>query len=184
MVSPETATVTIAEFARLPDDDVTLELIDGRVVTMPEPGMRHARLQSRVSTLLENHLRSTEQGGAVLGESGFRTDPGAQTVRAPDVGFIGAARAAELGDEAGVPAGAPDLSVEILSPSDTHGETQAKAMMWLVAGSALVLVVDPEERSVTAYRGKDDIRIHVVGDSIDCTDVVPSWRPALDELFA
>ena len=46
----------------------------------------------------------------------------------------------------------PGLAVEVLSPDDRPGDVRAKVEEYLVRGVALVLVVHPDERSVTAHR--------------------------------
>ncbi len=79
--------------------------------------------------------------------------------------------------------GAPDLAVEVVSPNDTHAEVMERAPAWLGAGCRMVLVADPERRTVTIYRSRSDIRILTTEDSIDGADVVPGWGLPLVELF-
>jgi Uma2 family endonuclease len=78
----------------------------------------------------------------------------------------------------------PDLAVEVVSPNDTHTEVTEKALAWLEAGSHMVVVVDPSQRTATVYRSLEDIRILTEGDAIEGVDVVPGWKLPIVELFA
>jgi Uma2 family endonuclease len=69
--------------------------------------------------------------------SGFKLTANPDTVRAPDLAFISHARLPEP-EPVGYPALAPDLVVEILSPSDRPGEVLGKVADWLSAGTRLV----------------------------------------------
>ena len=95
-------------------------------------------------------------------------------------------RVEAAGRISGFRSGAPDLVVEVVSPNDRHSEVLDKALDWLEAGCRMVLVADPEPRSVTVYRSREDIRVLTAdaGDVVDGADVVPGWRLALTEIFA
>ncbi len=79
--------------------------------------------------------------------------------------------------------GAPDLAAEVVSPNDTHTGVTEKALAWLEAGSRMVLVVDPLQRTVTVYRSLDDIRVLTEDATVDGGDVVPGWRLPVADLF-
>lgn len=79
--------------------------------------------------------------------------------------------------------GAPDLAVEVLSPSDSFRDVEAKALDWLWAGSLAVLVLDPARRTATVYRGRGGARVHSGEDTLDLSHAVPGWRVPLGELF-
>jgi Uma2 family endonuclease len=74
--------------------------------------------------------------------------------------------------------------VEVVSPNDRHSEVVEKALAWLKAGCRMVLVADPERRTVTVYRSLQEIRILTENDAIDGADVVPGWRLPLADIFA
>lgn len=150
---------------------------------MPPPGARHGRVALNVGALLHAHARATETGVAFAAETGFliRRDP--DTVRAPDAAFVARQRAEAVGDPERYWPGAPDFAAEVVSPADSFAEVEAKALGWLDAGTKLVLVVDPERRTATAYRSSDDVHVHSGDDTLDLSDAVPGWRLALPELF-
>jgi Uma2 family endonuclease len=80
--------------------------------------------------------------------------------------------------------GAPDLAVEVISPSDSHVEVEEKVFDWLEAGTKMVLAASPRRRSVTLYRSQSDITILSGADVLDGGDVVPDFQLTLREIFA
>jgi Uma2 family endonuclease len=92
----------------------------------------------------------------------------------PDAAFVSRERVEDDGYVKGFWPGAPDLALEVVSPGDTLAQVVEKALAWPEAGCRLVLVADPERRTVTSYRSLDDIRVLTEGNAIDGADVVPS----------
>jgi Uma2 family endonuclease len=70
---------------------------------------------------------------------------------------------------------APDLVVEVLSPSDRPGEVLAKVGDWLNAGTRLVWVVDPLRRQARVYRHDGSETLLSVTESLDGEDVLPGF---------
>jgi Uma2 family endonuclease len=79
--------------------------------------------------------------------------------------------------------GAPDLAIEVISPSDTYAEVEEKVFEWLEAGTLMVLVVNPRRRSVTIYRSLADIIVLTQNDTLDGGDVVPGWTMPVKDIF-
>jgi len=153
---------------------------------MAPAGSEHGAIAFDLSRLLGNHVAEGGLGQVYAAETGFRTSSDPDTVRAPDVAFVGRERVETAGRITGYWPGAPDLAVEVISPNDVHTEVVEKSLSWLEAGCRMVLVVDPAQRTVTVYRSLEDIRIlrAEAGDVIDGGEVVPDWRLPLAELFA
>lgn len=80
--------------------------------------------------------------------------------------------------------GAPDLAVEVVSPSDTYAEVEDKVFDWLEAGGRLVIVVNPRKRLVTVYRSKADIVVLGENDVLEGGEVVSGWSVPVRALFA
>jgi Uma2 family endonuclease len=176
--------VTLEEFERMPEEDAfRVELVRGRVVREPLPGARHASLNARLLSRIDAHVR-THDLGITLAEAGFILSVDPPTVRGPDIAFLGKERIPEEGVPVGFWPGAPDLAVEIVSPSNRAGEIREKVLEYLGAGTRLVWVVDPATRSVAAYRSREEIRLLTAGDDLDGVDVLPGFRLALSVLFA
>ena len=143
--------VTAEELQELPDDGARHELVEGVVTTVVPAGGEHGRIAARLLILIGNHVLHERLGEVFTAETGFVLRRGPDTVRAPDVAFVRAERAAEA-RVPGFPALAPDLVAEVVSPSDRLVEVVAKATAWLEAGVRVVWVVDPVNRTVSVYR--------------------------------
>jgi Uma2 family endonuclease len=180
---PEPEVITLAEFIALPDGDpYRLELAAGRVVREPAPGFRHGRVASRLSRIL---WEAAGQGGhgEVFFDMGFLLVRDPPTVRIPDVAFVSATRLAEHATEEVFLGTAPDLAVEVLSPSNSASEIQRKAFEYLDAGALLVWIVDPAAETVTVYRARNDIRVLGAGETLDGTTVLPGLEVEVGGLF-
>ena len=176
--------LTIEEFARLPEEgEYRSELVRGRIVRDQRPGARHGWLAGRLYVALDAWARESANGIAAI-ETGFVLgDDPHPTVRGPDVAFIAAGR---LGPE-GIPTGfwrfAPDLAIEVVSPTDRASEVHAKVLDYLDAGTRSVWVVDPDSESVTMYRSRRDVRVLAAGDRLEDAEVLPGFGLAIAELF-
>lgn len=178
--------MTADELLMLPDDGMRHELVDGELFTMMAPGFEHGRVAGKVFKLLAVHVDETHSGETLAAETGFVLARDPDTVRAPDVAFVSRERFEAIGSTVKYWPEAPDFVAEVLSPSDSFAEVQAKAMSWLDAGTKAVLVVDPGRHTATVYWRRDGVRVCVYRgeDQIDLEDAVPGWRVALAELFA
>jgi Uma2 family endonuclease len=78
---------------------------------------------------------------------------------------------------------APDLVVEVVSPSDRMTDVQAKVDDYLRAGVRLVWVVEPRARTVTAYVPGRPPRVYGEADDLDGGDVLPEFRLPVAEIF-
>ena len=79
--------------------------------------------------------------------------------------------------------GPPDLAIEVVSPSDTHTEVEAKIADWLAAGCQVVVVLDPRRCLATVHRRDDDVISLGLADSLVVTDLLPGWSLRLAEVF-
>ena len=169
---------------RMPDDGTRRELVRGELRVMTPAGMEHGRVAMRVGRFLATHVDEHGLGVAVAAETGFVLARDPDTVRAPDAAFVSKERADSVGRTARYWPGAPDFAAEVVSPGDTFSEVEEKALMWLQAGTKVVLVLDPARQTASVYRAPADVRVHTRHDTIDLSGAVPGWRVAVSELFA
>lgn len=122
--------------------------------------------------------------GTVFGaDAGFILARDPDTVRAPDIAFVQARRLADAAREPGYFRMAPDLAVEILSPTDGRKEALGKVEEYLAAGTTLAWLVQPRRRSVTVYRrGRQPIELHI-HDNLDGEDVLPGFSMPISQVF-
>lgn len=114
---------------------------------------------------------------------GFRLRRHPDTVRAPDAAFIAQDRLPAGRRHRGYFEGAPDLTVEVVSPEDRPAEVRAKVREWLEAGARLVWVLWPETRTVSVYPAHGDARDLGEADSLDGGDVLPGFSCRVGDLF-
>ena len=180
----ETRHTTVEELLRMPDDGFRYELVGGELRKIAPAGNKHGYITMNWSGPLHRHVREKGLGRVYTAETGFLLARDPDTVRAPDAAFVSQARLDETGEVEGYWPGAPDLAVEVISPSDTHTEVVEKALAWLEAGCRMVLAVDSSRRTGTVYRALDDIRILTANETLDGADLVPGWSLPVADLFA
>jgi Uma2 family endonuclease len=78
---------------------------------------------------------------------------------------------------------APDLAVEVISPSDLYTEVEEEVWDWIDAGTRMVIVVNPRTRTVTVVRSRAGVKILTEQDTLDGGDVVPGWILPVREIF-
>ena len=176
--------LTIDEFERLPDDESRSELVRGRLVREPPAGMDHGWLAARFAVLISLFVDRHDLGKVFTADTGFVLSEEPPTVRAPDVAFVSRDRLPPPRESIGFGHLAPDLAVEIVSPSNTSLEILEKAEDYLDAGTRLVWVVEPCRRSITEYRSRKEIRLLGEADSLDGYDVLPGFTLKIAEVFA
>lgn len=174
--------LTESDLAGLPDDGLLHELRAGLLLAEPRPFPLHARVQARIVVLVDAFVRARGLG-VVLSDAGFLLARDPDTVRGPDVSFVRRGRWDAVADENRFFPGAPDLAVEVLSPSNRRAELKLKVADYLDAGAAGVWVVDPAEKAVTVYLpGAAPVRLDA-GDTLDGGGVLPGFAIQVATLF-
>ena len=176
--------VTAERLWTMPDDGMRRELVRGELRVMTPAGMEHGRIAMRVGRFLAAHVDEHGLGVAVAAETGFVLAHNPDTVRAPDAAFVSKQRADEVGRTQRFWPGAPDFAAEVVSPGDSFSEVEEKALMWLEAGTKIVLVLDPARQTASVYRAPGEIRVYTRHDAIDLSDAVPGWQVTVGDLFA
>lgn len=175
--------MTAEELETLPSGRERYELVRGELITMTPAGFDHGAIVVNVTLALGQHVRANELGIVLGSETGFRLASDPDTIRAPDVAFVRRDRLPASGRPAGYWAGAPDLAVEVLSPSDTVFEVEDKVANWLTAGAASVWVVNPKSRTVTVHREGVEPRRLSERDTLDGEEVVQGFTLPVTEVF-
>ncbi|MCW8139554.1 MAG: Uma2 family endonuclease [Planctomycetota bacterium] len=139
---------TVDDYRALPEGGPRYQLIEGELVPMtPAPSFRHQALVSELVSRLRPFVRSRGLGDVVA--SPIDVYLGEHDVFQPDVLFVSTARADRIAQD-GV-RGAPDLVVEVLSPSTRHLDLGHKKRAWARHGVIEYWVVDPEDETLTVY---------------------------------
>lgn len=183
-MSTATRITTADELLHMPDDGYRYELVEGELRKMTPAGSEHGLLANEIGWLLTEHVKRCELGQVFGAETGFRIGRNPDTVLAPDASFVRKERIAAVGIPKEYFPEGPALVVEVISPEDTAQEVDEKMRRWLAAGVELGWVIYPRGRTVTVYRGLDDIRVLTANDSLDGESVIPGFRYRVGDLFA
>ncbi len=184
-----TSILTADDLAAVPDPDLPHELWHGVLrVVMPASGA-HGFAVSLLTVMLGQHVCAHDLGELFSESTGFLLERGPDTLLCPDVAFVAKGRLAAGALRWSFPQIAPDLAVEVLSPSDRPAEVRAKVAEYLRLGVRCVWVIDLEARRVQVHTRSagPDPRIATAelgeGDILDGGDVLPGFDQPLAELF-
>ena len=180
----KTQLVTAEELLDMPDDGFEYELVRGELRKMAPAGSRHSVSGIDMATSLNIHVKANNLGRVFGADGGFLLARDPDTVRAPDVAFVRRERVEAIGILSSYWPGPPDLAVEIISPNDRYTEVYEKVDEWLAAGTRMVVVVNPRNRTATVRVAGMNPVILNVGDTLDGGDVVPGWRMPVADIFA
>jgi Uma2 family endonuclease len=175
--------MTAEEFLVYPVHDAKAELVRGELRVTPPAGGPHGVAVSNLEFLLSTHVRPRRLGpvyGAGIGYELLRLP---RTVRVPDASFVRADRLPSEGVGPGLLKLAPDLAIEVLSPSETASELEEKLDDYLVSGAALIWVVDPVRRTVMIVSADAPVRWLREGDTLDGGNILPAFACAVSEIF-
>jgi len=159
------------------------ELVKGELVKMVPSGGEHGTLTMNVGALLHNFVKLRKLGRVFGAETGIFISRDPDTVRAADAAYMSNERLAQISDLTKFLDVAPDLVVEVISPSDSWSSIEEKVSEYLAAGVRLVWVFNPKTRSVHIYRPASKVRRIVEGDVLDGEDVLPGFAAPVKELF-
>ncbi len=172
------------ELARLPENQhKRLELVNGAIKEVAPSSTQNSIIGTWFSTYLNMHMLENPVGYVTSADGGYTMKNG--NVRQPDAAYISRARYPEPGDK--VFPVAPDIAVEVISPSESSKDVREKVREYLESGTTLVWAAYDETRSVDVYRLNPDGSIHlrtVAGDAaLSGEDVLPGLSIVVSKLF-
>ena len=179
-----TKLVTAEELLAMPYDGFRYELVRGELRKMAPAGRVHGKRGNRVNVSLSLYVYENDLGETYLAETGFHLETDPDHVLAPDVAFVSKEREEATPEAGGFFPGQPDLVVEVISPSDRYTEVEEKVEEWFNAGTRMVIVVNPRNRTVRVYRSLTDSDLLTEADTLDGGDVVPGWRMLVADIFS
>lgn len=173
---------TDAEFMALPDGE-RYELVNGELVDMGNSGMEHGFIASVLNVRIGGYV--LERGLGVVCDSSTAFTLKSGNKRSPDLSFVAKERLQGLKRlPKGYFQGAPDLAVEVISPSNTYEEIHTKLMEYFDNGCRLTWVIVPDEQYVLVYHQPQPERLLKLADSLDGEEVIPGFALPLAELFS
>jgi len=175
--------LTAETFFDLSLPDVRSELVGGEVVRMGPAGGEHGIVAMRIGARLLAFVEANGLGVVCAAETGFlvRQDP--DTVRAPDAAFVSRARLAGGRPPKKFWPFAPDLAVEVASPSDSAESIRQRVADWFAGGTRAVWLLEPSRAAVQVYRSPSDVRTLERGDVLSGDDLLPGFACPVTDLF-
>ena len=175
MASTFTPLMTPDDLLNLPDDGRQHELVNERLITTSLVSSRQAIVAAEIGG--EIGLFALRHAVGYVGVNwGFHLRKSPDTVRAPDYAFVRAGRIPAEGVPPGFWPGAPDLAVEVISPSDRFTDVMDKVDEYLASETRMVVVVDPESRITRVFRPGQPTLVLGPDGVLDGEDVLPSFR--------
>src|SRR5579864_1333116 len=179
--------LTVDDLLRLPEPDLPHELRRG-VLRLVTPAISaHGAVSARLLSALGHHVYTHRLGALFTAEAGYILERDPDTLLCPDVSFVSRERLPAGGLEPRCLELAPDLAVEVLTPSSLPREMRTKVADYLTFGVGAVWVVDPARRTVRVHSrvGRRTSEVLLAEDDmLDGGDVVPGFRCRIAELFS
>jgi Uma2 family endonuclease len=172
--------------------ETSAEVINGEIVVMSPQGRRHSWIVATFMNTLGDYIDDNNLG-RLLAEASFvlEGDPRERWVRGsrvPDLAFIRRERIethnAEHPDMDDPWWLAPDLVIEVISPTDTYTDLSQKVGDYLQAGVQLVWMIDPKQRSIRVHSPEQPTgRTLIESESLTVSPVLEGWSLPLSEVF-
>ncbi|MDE7280356.1 MAG: Uma2 family endonuclease [Ruminiclostridium sp.] len=155
---------TVEDIEALPEGE-RAELIDGKIYYMSSPSRIHQRISMSISTDINNYIKANK-GNCEVYAAPFavylNNNKNSTNYFEPDIFVV--CDPTKLDDKGCH--GAPDWIIEIVSPSSATMDGFIKLFKYSDAGVREYWVVDPKERKVVVYKGKEDIKEYTFDDTI------------------
>ncbi|MBX9626255.1 MAG: Uma2 family endonuclease [Gemmataceae bacterium] len=183
----EPGLMTLDEFAAKHGWD-HVELIDGKVVQLPMAFPKHGRVCTKAAEVLNAFVEAGDLGVVCSNDSFVVVRQSPPRVRGADVAYWPKAKLPGGVLPDGFVYTPPDLCVEVVSPSNTWTEIHTKTTEYHAAGVPVVVVLDPDTKTATAYRklnghGDDGGQVFPVDIDLTLPDILPGFAVPVRKFF-
>lgn len=166
--------LTYDDYCELPNDRNRYEILDGELSVTPAPRTKHQSISGHLYRILSNHIEANRLGEIYAAPTDVILAP--TTVVQPDLVFVGNDRLGIITERA--IEGAPNLVVEILSPTTERMDRQVKAQLYAKYQVPHFWIIDPDRQSLEAQElAIDQYQLVVKAQNSDV--FVPSLFPGL-----
>lgn len=175
--------MTAEQFAAIPAEGRSFELVAGELVEMNRPKPRHGKIVFRIARIVGQFVEASDLGHWFGGDAGIVTAQDPDTVRGPDAAFASYERIPREADDDHYFLVAPELVFEVLSPSDRWVDMLDKVSEYLHAGVDAVCLLDPNSRTLQIHRAELPPTVHSDTDSLEFPDILPGFQCLVAEFF-
>ena len=173
---------TVKDYLALPDNDnKRYELLDGRLIEVAPANEEHGRTGTLLVILLGSYVLTHKLG--TIYAAGMAFQIGNDLLR-PSMAFVKAGRLEASQRGLAIISLAPDLVLEVVSPSETRADVINKVRKYQAAGVELIWVLRPKKKTVAVY-GKDDVEPKILGieDDLEAGEVIAGFKLKIADLF-
>jgi Uma2 family endonuclease len=183
MVQIGAKTLTLAEFLKLPETKPASEYIDGQIIQKPMPQGKHSRIQGKFVSAINTIV---EQQKIACAFPELRCTFGGRSIVSDITVFMwNRIPCDENGEIANVFTLAPDWTIEILSPDQSHTKVTKNILHCLKYGTQIGWLIDPAEKTVFVYRPKQEVEVFDESDSLlPVPSFVSELNLSIESLFA
>ncbi|HEX4263878.1 MAG TPA: Uma2 family endonuclease [Verrucomicrobiae bacterium] len=184
LLKPKGAFWTDAELLALgTNTDVKYELWDGKIIPMSPARPKHGAVIARLTHYLTNHIYEHKLGEIFDGQTGFRL--GIEHCFQPDISFVSGERMKLILPQGldGMFQAAPDIAIEVLSPSDSFTKVEKKMQLYLAHGARLGWMVDTKNKTIRVYRPGQPFELLRSSQLLSGNSVLPGFRISLAKIF-
>jgi Uma2 family endonuclease len=139
---------TAADFLALKEGPPFAELIDGEIIMAPSPLRNHQQVVLSLAVAIRNHLEGNKAAGKLY-IAPFDIHLGEHDVLCPDLSFFVEASLHLLSDRGAE--GAPDLVIEVLSPSTARRDRKVKREIYARHGVKELWLVHPDAQTIEVF---------------------------------
>ncbi len=179
-MSLQTTKLTYDDYVLIPNDGLRHEIIDGEHYVNPAPNRKHQTVSVDLILALGTYVRARRLG--TIYHAPFDVVLSRTDVVQPDIVFVSSARE-ELLTNANLQ-GAPDLAIEILSPSTRKLDNVLKLKRYELFGVDEYWIVDPDVEKIAIYRRAGDRLEQVATEDPITSPLLPGLALTLREVFA
>lgn len=140
--------LTYDDYVEIPNDGKRYEILEGELSVTPAPNPRHQATSGNLFFLMTQHIKANGLG--TLFHAPIDLILESVSVLQPDLVFVAKHRETIITERA--IEGAPDLVVEILSPSTSRGDRVTKAQLYARHNISAYWIADPEQETLEIYR--------------------------------
>jgi Uma2 family endonuclease len=180
---PEQGSWTYEDWLRLPDDGFRYEVLNGELHMTPPPTLGHQSVVTELARRMGNFIKKRKLGRLWVSPIGVRL-PGQPVPVQPDIVFVRSERSDILGE--GYVEGAPDLVVEVLSPTNWLYDRREKLQAYQQAGVPEYWIVDYRARTVEILaleEGKYTLLAEFHSGEAARSQILPGFEIGVDDLF-
>lgn len=183
--------ISYEEYLRMPETNLRYEIIDGEMIMSPAPTSEHQWFIKNLIETLGPFVKRKKLGVILPSPVDVLIRKAPLKTRQPDLLFLSAERTGITGRaqlrEMPIIEVAPDLVVEVLSPSDRRGVLRNKLQDYIKIGVRECWLISPEAETVEVLKlsseGAKRIHLFGAGDTLR-SEILPGFKMKVDDIFA